>query len=306
MKRREFMRLAGLTLAALGSGGSWAALPATHGRLDQAGLRKALRRIEAQSQGRLGVSVLDTASGQRAGWRQTERFPMCSTVKFPLATAVLARIDAGTLKAEQRIVIARKDLLPYSPYSEQHIGGQGVDVLTLCEAAMTQSDNAAANLLFALVGGPAGLSAYLRGIGDAQTRSDRIEPMLNTCIPGDARDTSTPEAMTDTLQRVALGDTLSAASRARMQAWLRGCKTNAARLRAGLPPGWTVGSKTGSSSGTPDGRNGTSNDVGILWPRDAAPLVVSCFLTGSPQDAAARDAVIANVGSAVAEAVGSA
>jgi beta-lactamase class A len=297
------MRVSGLALAALGSGGAWAGSPSAHGRFDSAGLRKALEQIERRSQGRLGVSVLDTGSGQRGGWREQERFPMCSVAKFPLAAAVLARIDAGTLDAKQRVVVRHQDLLPYSPYCEQHVGGQGVEVVALCEAAMTLSDNAAANLLFPMVGGPAGLTLYLRGIGDTQTRSDRNEPMLNTCIPGDARDTSTPDAMTDDLQRIALGQTLQAASRTRMQAWLRGCKTNAARLRAGLPADWQIGSKTGTSSGTPDGRNGTSNDVGILWRADAAPLVVSCFLTGSPQDAPARDQVIARVGRAVADAV---
>jgi beta-lactamase class A len=166
----------------------------------------------------------------------------------------------------------------------------------LCEATMTLSDNTAANLLLRGLGGPAGLTAWLRGIGDDVTRLDRWETALNEARPGDPRDTTTPAAMLATMQRLTLGDVLLPTSRAQLLAWLRANRTGDARLRAGLPPGWQAGERTGT------GPNGTSNDVGLVWPPGGAPLLVAAYLTEGAADIATRDAALADVGAAVAAA----
>ncbi|MEO3472212.1 class A beta-lactamase [Roseomonas sp. CAU 1739] len=256
-------------------------------------------RIEAEHGGRLGVSVLDTGTGRQAGHRPTERFPMCSTFKALLSAAVLARVDGGGERLDRRIRIARSDIIAWSPITETRLGGEGMTVAELCAATMTLSDNAAANLLLAAVGGPAGLTAWLRGTGDQVTRLDRTEPTLNEALPGDPRDTTTPAAMAATLGRLALGDVLSAASRAQFVTWLRGNRTGDARLRAGLPAGWQVGDRTGT------GARGTSNVIGVMWPPGGrAPLVVTAFLTEGAPVAAQRDAALAAVGAAITGTIG--
>jgi beta-lactamase class A len=264
---------------------------------DFAGLPAAFARIEASLGGRLGVSVLDTGSGQRASHRQDERFPMCSTFKLLAAGAVLARADAGQDSLERRIVFGRQDLIPWSPVTETQVGSAGMTLAALCEAAMILSDNTAANLLLGALGGPSGLTAYLRGLGDSVTRLDRTEPSLNEALAGDPRDTTSPAAFLSALQALALGSALSENSRRRLQGWLRGNKTGDNRLRARLPQGWQAGEKTGT------GANGTSNDAGLLWPPGgAAPILVTAFLTGGAAKAEARDAALAEIGAAVVAA----
>jgi beta-lactamase class A len=162
---------------------------------------------------------------------------------------------------------------------------------------MAYSDNTAGNLLLANIGGPAGLTAYARSLGDAATRLDRVEPELNEALPDDPRDTTTPMAMLSNIRALALGTALSAASRDRLVAWLLGNTTGGARIRAGLPGGWRIGDKTGS------GERGTTNDVGVLWPPRRAPLLLTVYLTGTAAPAEQRNATIAAVGRAVAEAV---
>ena len=130
----------------------------------------------------------------------------------------------------------------------------------ICEAAMIVSDNTAGNLILAALGGPAGFTAYVRSLGDSITRLDRIEPDLNEAAPGDPRDTTTPLAMLGNVQKLVLGDALSAASREQLTKWMLGNKTGDTRLRAQLPAGWRTGDKTGA------GERGTNNDVGVLWP----------------------------------------
>jgi len=299
MQRRMFMATLAAAAASTAAPARSAA-GAGPGARDLAPLRAALAACEHDSGGRLGLLLHDTGDGTRLAWRGDERFPMCSTFKWLLAAAVLARCDAGKDKLARRIAVASTDLLPNSPFSQTR-AGHDASVDELCEAAITRSDNAAANLLLPGVGGPAGLTRFLRGIGDARTRLDRTETALNSAIPGDPRDTSTPVAMAGDLEAIVLGSVLAPPSRARLLAWLRANQTGGARLRAGLPAGWRVGDKTGS------GANGTTNDVAIIdqvghGQVGRAPVLLACFLTGSSLDGDGRDAILARVGAAVGSA----
>lgn len=250
--------------------------------------------IEAASGGRLGIGLLDTGSGAHAAHRGDERFPLCSTFKVLAAGAVLARVDRGEDGLDRRLRYEPREVVPYSPLSGPRAGGEGMTIAELCEAAVTLSDNTAANLLLGTMGGPAGLTGHIRGFGDETTRLDRTEPDLNEAAPGDARDTTTPLAMAETLRHLVLADALSPASRALLTAWLVGCRTGDARLRAGLPQDWRIGDKTGS------GENDTANDVAVIWPPRRAPLVLTVYLTGARASPEARSATIASVARAVA------
>jgi len=264
-----------------------AILPGVPAKISAAGDFAAL---EKASGGRLGVTLLDTASGRRIGHRQDERFPMCSTFKAVLAAAVLADVDAGTLSLDRRVAVREQDMLSHAPLTARHVG-KTLTVRDLCRATMTTSDNPAANLLFGVVGGPSAVTRFLRAHGDAVTRTDRIEPEMNAFAVGDPRDTTSPAAMAATLQRVALGDVLAASSRQQFADWLLDNETGDDCLRAGLGKRWRIGDKTGS--------NGTDarNDIAVLWPRNGdTPWVLTAYLQGATVDSAQRDAVLARVG----------
>ena len=185
----------------------------------------ALAGLERRNGGRLGVAVLDTASGRSSGHRSDERFPLTSTFKFLAAALVLARVDRGQEQLDRRIVFSDKDLVTYSPVTKDHVGPAGMSVADICAAAVTLSDNTAGNLMLASFGGPAALTAYARSLGDGLTRLDRIETALNEAAPGDPRDTTTPNAMLGDMQRLLVGDALSAESRQHLTQWLLASKT---------------------------------------------------------------------------------
>lgn len=252
------------------------------------------KQIERESKGRLGVFMIDTQSGLSVGHRQSERFPMCSTFKLVLAAAVLKRVDAGQETLDRRIHVTLADIVSHSPATEKRIGGEGMTLAELCEATTTLSDNAAANLLLTTLGGPQGMTAFARSIGDQMFRLDRIETAMSNATPGDDRDTTSPQAMVETVRKLVLGDVLSAESKARLTGWLVANKTGDKSLRAGLPGEWRVGDKTGA------GGYGTTNDVGLLWPPQRKPIVVGAYLTGSSASPEARYATIAAVGRAIA------
>ncbi len=269
-------------------GASTLALRPTWALADGAAAR--LAALERRHGGRLGVAVLDTGSGRHLAHRGDERFLMCSTFKLLAVAAVLARVDRGKEQLDRRIVFGQEAVLSYAPVTRLHVGAPGMSVAELCQAAITLSDNTAANLLLTSLDGPAAITTFARGLGDPITRLDRTEPELNLASPGDVRDTTTPAAMLATMQRLLLGRALSESSRGQLLVWLRACTTGADRLRAGVPAGWTVGDKTGSGS------QGQTNDVAILWPAQRKPLLVTAYYADSPADAAGRNAVLAEVG----------
>ena len=251
--------------------------------------------LEARVGGRLGVHALDTATGQTLGHRASERFALCSTFKFLLAMQIQARIEAGLEQADRAIAFGRGDLVTYSPALDARLDAGSMTVAELVRAILELSDNGAANLLLRTQGGPSGLTAYLRSIGDPVTRLDRIEPELNSALPGDLRDTTSPEAMTGTLKALVEGKVLSAAGQQSLIATMTSSRTGLNRLRKDLPAGWQGADKTGT------GQRGSTNDVAILWPPGRKPILVSAYLTETEAPIAAREAVLAEVGHRVAK-----
>lgn len=260
-----------------------------------------LKELENGTGARIGLAAIDTGSSTPLFWRESERFIMCSTFKLSLAAAVLARADAGKEDLGRIVRYDRNDLLDVSPAATRNLA-TGMSIAALCQAAILYSDNTAANLLLASLGGPAGLTSWLRGLGDETTRLDRIEPALN--MPDGDKDTTTPAAMLGTLNIILLGSALSAASRQRLSGWLAASTTGDAMLRAGLPASWAVGDKTGRWS-SKDPRRGATNDLAIVTPPGRRPILIVCYTTGGTGDDLARQAVLAQVGRIAGEAFAS-
>jgi beta-lactamase class A len=254
-------------------------------------------KLERTLDGRLGVFALNTANGSQLSYRANESFPMCSTFKVLLVAAILKRSTHSNGLMQQLIKYQQSDLVTYSPITKQHVK-DGMTVAALCAAAIQYSDNTASNLLMKILGGPGAVTTFARSIGDRQFRLDRWETALNSSIPGDRRDTSTPNAMGSSLQRLALGDALEPHLQLQLRVWLQGNTTGAARIRAGVPADWQVGDKTGT------GDYGTANDLALLWSPRRAPIVIAIYTTQGEKDTKARNDVIASAARIVVDWLG--
>jgi beta-lactamase class A len=254
----------------------------------------AFAQLEATFDARLGVYALDTGTGRRVEHRADERFGYASTIKALAAGALLAATSDDELNAV--VHYRAEDLVAHSPITEQHVA-TGMPLRDVVEAAIRYSDNTAANLMLARLGGPEGFAQTLRELGDDVTRPARWEPDLNACVPGDPRDTSTPRALATTLAAYALGDALSPDDQAVLVDWLVRTTTGDALIRAGVPDRWRVGDKTGT------GGYGTRNDIAIVWPPDGAPIVLAILSTRDKRDAPHDDALIAEAAEIVISAL---
>lgn len=255
-----------------------------------------LAAIAWRSGGRLGVFALDTGSGRHIGVDAGSRYALCSTFKAALAAAVLSAVEAGALSLDTPLSFTDADVLDYAPVVKQHLAARSLTVAEACAAAVEVSDNSAANLLLARIGGPAGLTRFIRRAGDKVTRLDRTEPALNRVAPGEVHDTTTPAAMVGLLRALLLGNALRPESRHRLIGWMRACRTGKTKLRVGLPADWTVGDKTGNSG------DGKVNDVAICWPPNRKPVLIASYLDAPGLSPEAADAIHADVGRAVARA----
>lgn len=290
--------LALVPLAACGQGGGPPAssAPSTHATRATTAAKPfvgAFEELERRYDARLGVYAVDTGTGREVAYRDGERFAYASTFKALAAGAVLRKHSPGGM--DQVITYSRDDLIHHSPVTEKHVG-TGMTLRALCEAAVRYSDNAAANLLFDRLGGPKGLDAVLEELGDDVTRMERREPELSRWTPGETRDTSTPRAMAGNLRAFVLGDVLGKAERAQLTTWLRTNRTGDELIRAGVPKGWVVGDKTGSGSGY-----GARNDIAVVWPPDAAPIVVAIMSNRDAADEEFDNRLIAEAASVVTD-----
>ena len=289
MNRRKFLLMTGMMPFV-----SACTVAGTAGDRPVASAKARLARLEFAANGRLGVYAVDTDNEMVIRYRANERFPMCSTFKVMLAGAILARSAQDNGFLQTRIRYNKHDLVTYSPITEKHTG-DGMTIAELCAAALQYSDNTAGNLLIKILGGPSAVTAYARSIGNDEFRLDRWETELNSCIPGDPRDTVTPAAMALSLRSLTLGDALPVAQKKQLNAWMEGNTTGARRIRTAVPADWKVGDKTGS------GDYGTANDIAVIYPPDRKPMVVAVYFTHADKNAKWRDDVIANAAQLVVD-----
>ena len=246
---------------------------------------EAFAQLAARYQAELGVYAVNTGTGRTVTFQADQRFAFCSTVKA-LAAADLLRRDTDA-QLGRTVTYTAADLVDYSPVTSQHVAG-GLSLTAVMTAAMEVSDNTALNLMLDQLGGPSALQSALRGLGDDTTNVDRTEPTVNSALPGDVRDTSTPRALAEDLRAFVLGDLLTAPRRALLTSWLKANTTGGPYIRAGVPTGWTVGDKTGN------GDYGTRNDIAVVWPTQGAPIVIAVLSHRGSADASSDDALIAD------------
>jgi beta-lactamase class A len=232
---------------------------------------------------RVGIAMLDPDGQSRKVRHSDERFAMCSTFKFLAVAAVLQRVDRGEDKLDRFIKYGERDILAWAPVTKQRLGEGGMTLEALCFAAIAYSDNTAANLLLQTLGGPAGLTAYARSLGDDITRLDRTEPELNNVARGDVRDTTSPMAMLHHMQKILLGNALSVSMREKLESWMIQNTTGDAMIRAGVPRDWRVGDKTGQN------QTGNSNDIAIIRRPDGRAVLL-CIYVDAPGESAERRA----------------
>ena len=255
-------------------------------------LKTTISTWEDKLDARIGVFLRDGSSEWEINHRADERFPMASTFKILLCGAILGRVDDGRENLSSLMTYSDKDLVFWSPITKNNVAS-GMQVDRLCEAALTMSDNTAANLLLSRVQGPDGLNEFLHRIGDMTTRLDRWEPELNEATPFDLRDTTSPRAIATSLGKLLFGNALQPASAARLKQWMIGDRVADELIRPHVPNGWIIGDKTGT------GGHGTRGIVAFIETPEGQPYLAAIYITECEADLKLRNQAISDIGHAI-------
>jgi len=260
-------------------------------------LIETILQIEERLDARIGVTVYVPDSGQRWQYHADDVFPMSSTFKVLACAALLNRVDVNAESLDRIVTIREEELVSYSPVTATRVGEPGMTLAELCQATLSVSDNTAGNMVLKAIGGPDGLTNFMRSIGDEVTRLDRWETELNEALPGDARDTTSPNAMAAALEKLVLGDVLSLSSRRQLQSWMLGDTVGDALLRAGIPATWEIADKTGA------GGHGSRSIAAIMWPPNGKPVIATVYITETAATMDESNSAIAKIGAAIANSV---
>ncbi len=284
------LRIVGVSIVTLAASSQYA------NALEVGALSKSVQAEEARLDARIGMAVFDVKDGSRWAHRGDERFPLNSTHKLFSCAALLKQVDQHMLALENIISIERASLVAYSPVIEK-AGGQ-VTLRDACAASVSWSDNTAANIVTEAIGGTQAFTNFMRDIGDPHTRLDRKEPEMNEAAPNDLRDTTTPNAIVESLRRIVLGDVLRQDSRALLNDWMINDRVADALLRASLPRTWSIADKSGA------GGYGSRSIVAVIWPENREPVVVGIYITQTRASMAQSNAAIARIGKVLVDIIG--
>jgi beta-lactamase class A len=264
-------------------------------------LRDTMRSLAAPAEGRVGAAGIVLETGQRASWNATERFPMQSVYKLPIAMAVFRRVDEGRVRLDRRVRVRKSDVPPtgvYSPLRDRHPGGAfEISVRELLRASIVDSDGLACDVLLRLVP-PDDVTAFLRRLGVEGVTVATTEKAMSSGEDVQLRNWATPEAALNLLRLLHEGRGVSPGAREMLLAWMTETETGPGRIKGALPPGTPVAHKTGTS-GTHEGRTRATNDVGLITLPDGRHIALAVFVSDSRADTARREGAIANIARAL-------
>ena len=255
-------------------------------------LIKKVKATETQLEARIGVSIYDATRNHLWHYNGDTRFPLMSTFKTLACAKLLADVERGLQPFDTSSVITTNAIISWSPITEQLVG-ESISLIQACAAAMTMSDNTAANIVLTGINGPKALTQFMRSIGDDVTRLDRVEPDLNQALNDDIRDTTTPNAIVKSLHLLLFGNVLSENSKALLKQWMVDNKVADSLFRSVLPESWSIADRSGA------GGSGSRGITAMVWSDERPPLMISIYITQTGAPLALRDKAIADIGEAI-------
>ncbi|MBD2034045.1 class A beta-lactamase, subclass A2 [Leptolyngbya sp. FACHB-321] len=260
-------------------------------------LRARIEQIAQAAQGRVGVTATVLETGESVTLNGEQQFPMQSVYKFPIAMAVLAQVDQGKLKLDQKIHVEVSDVLQGSRILDKKAQGRKFSLAELLKYMVSESDGTSCNVLLRLVGEPRMVTEYLRRLGVNDIVVANTEKELAQDAAVKYRNYATPDATVVLLRAFHEGKGLSKASQALLLQLMTETNTGPKRLKGLLPAGTVVAHKTGTSS-TVNGVTAATNDVGLMTLPNGRHLAIAVFVSDSMANETRREEVIAKVAQA--------
>ncbi len=267
-------------------------------------LQEQLRQIAADARGKVAVACSLPGSSLDCDLNARSHPPMQSVFKLPLAIAVLQMVESGRLSLDQPVRFLPSDrFLPhaYSPLQDKYPEANvDVPLRELLRLAVSLSDNAAADILLRLAGGPKAVNEDIAALGVAGFHLQDGEHELHRDVTAQYRNWFEPAGAVKLLRRINDRSPLSAGDTELLLSWMEAATTTK-RLKGDLPAGAHVAHKSGTSD-VDNGVAHATNDIGLITLPDGRRLAIAVFVTESTADEATREKIIARIGRAAYDA----
>jgi beta-lactamase class A len=263
-------------------------------------LRQKVKHIVDQYPGEVGLSLYNLSNGDTLSFHGTRHYPMQSVFKFPIALAILDRIDKRKFTLQHRVVATQQELIKgtWSPLAKKYPEGNiDVSVEDLLTFMIRDSDNNACDILLRLLGGPNVVDRYIQEIGVTNIRIRHNEQEMHQTWAAQFDNWSDPRAMVLLLKKFHEGKLLSAASRDLLWSLMAATTTGPRRLKGELAD-VVVAHRTGTS-GIQDGLMAAVNDVGIIKVSEDTYVILAVFVTKAPEPMSSAEVIIARIAKAV-------
>lgn len=264
--------------------------------------RSTIEHIAQHANGKIGVAVVGLENNDTLTFNGKDRFPTMSVYKFPLAVAILAKVDKGEYTLDQSFTLKKEDIHPdtWSPLREKYPNRSVTLRLDeLLTYMITVSDNNCCDYLFRLAGGPGAVEAYIHSLGVMDMKIVATEEEMGKDPRSFSSNWSSPSAMCELLKQFRQGKILSEKSRGFLWDTMVKTSTGPGRIKGLLPAGTVVAHKTGSSGTDKRGITPATNDVGIITLPDGNHIAVAVFVSDSRDEEQACENIIARVARAV-------
>lgn len=230
-------------------------------------LRNKIGELAGKVDGQAGIAIMDLSTKDTLLYNVHGIFPMQSVFKFPLALAVLKRVDQGKFSLEKKIKINRKDLMSdtWSPIVKKYPEGNiELTLREILEYTVTYSDNNGCDILFRLLKGPGKVHKYIQQLGVKEMAIVATEEEMHQEWDKQFDNWCKPRAMLSLLEMFYDKKLLSQSSHELLWKMMAETITGANRIKGLLPKGTEVIHRTGMGGPNDKGTLGAVNDVGIV------------------------------------------
>jgi len=263
-------------------------------------LQKQIEQIASAAKGRVGVAAEVLETGESVSLNPHGQFPMQSVYKLPIGMAVLAQVDNGKLKLEQKVRVEKSDFVRLgqaSPVRDRYPNGVELTLSELLRFTVSESDGTTSDVVLDLVGIEA-VTKYLNELGINEIVVANSEKEIGRDRETQYRNWASPHGAVQLLRSLHERRGLSEQSQQLLLKYMTETPTSAKRLKGLLPKTVVVAHKTGTG-GSNDGVAPATNDIGLITLPDGRHLAIAVFVSDARADLETREGTIARIAKAI-------
>jgi beta-lactamase class A len=257
-------------------------------------LKSSIEELVFSSNADIGVSIIEPETNNIIAINGDNFYPMLSTFKFPIALAILHKVETGELSINQELLVKNEELFEntWSPFKKEFPKGNNTISL---EAALkwmiVYSDNNITDILLRLVGGTEYVEQF---INDENFNIKNSEKEMHKDWEAQFKNKVTPNAYSKLLKSFTEEKILNKTNTEWLYQAMTNSTTGIKRLKGKLP-NVIIAQRAGTSFTNSEGITGAINNVGIIELPNNKKIYISVFIHNTSEGFEKGEKLIASI-----------